>query len=52
MEWFFINVALNVWNMGLAAGLILGCTQAHSAITITCTKSEWGPVHVETDTLP
>ena len=25
MEWFFINVALNVWNMGLAAGLILGC---------------------------
>ena len=21
----FINVALNVWNMGLAAGLILGC---------------------------
>lgn len=21
----FINVALNVWNMGLAAGLLLGC---------------------------
>lgn len=29
-----------------------GEPQAHSAITVTCTKSEWGPAHVETDTFP
>ena len=25
MEWFFVNMALKLWNVGLAAGLILGC---------------------------